>query len=159
MPYNQDPTTKQVEILTKLIEDGLSPYSIRKTMRISHSQVQRWLKAAQLTPKPPKRTAQRELDARGKAEFITYYKTMPSQKAIFAKYSIGAKTLRSWLAQMDLEPIPAQARPQKPRKPASDHCWQQERALAQRIQGEDEPRRSIADRFRQQGQATVCPYR
>jgi transposase len=156
--YNQDPTTKQLEILTKLIAEGLSAYGIRKAMKISQSQADRWLKAAQLVPKPPKRNvAPPDLDARQKAEFIDYWKTMPSQKSCMAKYGIGAKTLRCWLAQMNLEFIP-QARPQTC-KPASEHSWQQERALAQRIQGDDEPRISIADRFRQQGLATACPYR
>ncbi len=159
MSYNQDPTTKQVEILTKLIAEGLSAYGIRKAMKISQSQTERWLKAAQLKPKPPKRNVARELNAREKAEFVTYWKTMPSQKNCCAKYQIGRKTLNGWLAELHLAPIPAQARPQKTRKPASDHSWQQERALAQRIQGEEEPRVSIADRFRQQGLATTNPAR
>lgn len=160
MSYNQDPTTKQVEILTKLIAEGASAYGIRKAMKISQTQTDRWLKAAQLIPKPPKRNvAPPELDAREKAEFIAYWKTMPSKKSCMAKYGIGAKALKIWLAQMNLEPIPAQARPQKTRKPASDHSWQQERSLAQRIQGEEEPRRSLADKFRLQGLATANPYR
>jgi transposase len=157
--YNQDPTTKQVEILTKMIGEGATAYGIRKAMKISQTQTDRWLRQAQLTPKPPSRNVARQLDAREQAEFRTYYKTMPSQKDIFKKYGIGVKTLRSWLAQMDLEATPAQARPQTTRRPAADHSWQQERALASRLQGDDEPKVSIADKFRLQGLATANPYR
>jgi transposase len=157
--YNQDPTTKQVEILTKMIAEGATAYAIRKALKVSQTQTYCWMQQAELTPNPPRRNVARQLDAREQAEFRTYYKTMPSQKSIFSKYGIGAKTLRSWLAQMDLEAVPARARPQSTRRPKSDHSWQQERALAQRLQGQEESRMSIADKFRQQGLVKVNPYR
>jgi hypothetical protein len=95
------------------------------------------------------------LNANEAAEFRSYWKTAPTQRAACLKYQIKPKQLKSWLAELDLQSFPS-SRPQRTKASATGD----DRDLAKRLQQEEEePHRSIASRFRPQGQTTLNPHR
>jgi transposase len=154
--YGEKATSEQINEITRLAAAGATPHIIAKELGVSASKVHRWLEQNHFYCAPASPKQARVLNAREQAEFRTYYKTQPNQKAIFAKYQIGRKTLQTWLKQMNLDPTPASARPQTTNRPAnSDHC----RVQLFRDESITRPGGSIADRFRAQGLATIHPDR
>jgi transposase-like protein len=154
--YGDNATPEQIIAITQLAKSGSTAHIIARKLGVSASKIRRWLDQNQITVTPSTIMQARVLNAKEQAEFRTYYKTMPSQKAIFAKYQISAKTLRTWLAQMNLDPIPPRARPQTTNRPAdSQWCATQTHPTGLITQLGS----SIADRFRAQGLATIHPDR
>jgi hypothetical protein len=94
------------------------------------------------------------LNANEAAEFRSYWKTAPTQRAACLKYKIKPRQLKSWLAELDLQSFPS-SRPQHTKASITGD----DQALARRIHGEEEPHQSIASRFRPQGQTTLNPHR
>jgi transposase len=152
-----DPSPAELRRLKELVDTGVHASAIFQELRISPSVGRRWLSSADLRPVLYEtKSRRRPLNARETAEFLTYYKTSPSRTEIYRKYNIEKWTLEQWLQQLNLEPPkPANAR-SSISKPLA---VVPERGLYQRIKKEEEPRRSIADRFRAQGLATYNPDR
>lgn len=128
-------------------------------MRISATVGYRWLADAELEPaRFTSKSRRRPLDAREIAEFATYYRTSPSRTQIYRKYNIEKKTLEEWLFQLNLDP----PKPDNARSSISKElAIPPEHKLYEKLSGKttEEPRRSIADRFRSLGLATFTPDR
>lgn len=94
------------------------------------------------------------LNARQTAEFRTYWKTGPTIRDACAKYTTTRLRMRAILAELDLEPSPPRARPQR----TSNITLVTDASLARRIAGQ-EVQGSIADRFRAKDQVKLNPFR
>jgi hypothetical protein len=110
-------------------------------------------------PLHPKKIMKRSLlisplNAREAAEFRAYWKTGPTIQDACAKYLTTRLRMRAILAELDLEPSPPRARPQR----TSNITLVTDASLARRIAGKEE-QGSIADRFRTLDQVKLNPYR
>jgi hypothetical protein len=154
--YGEKATPEQITEITRLASSGYTAFLIGKELGVCVSKVRRWLEQNNIycTPSAPRRLQM--LTAQEQALFRAYYKTMPTQKAIFAKYKIFRKILMAWLKEMNLEPHPPTARPQATNRPAASQ-WSGTQLFP--VPSTTPPGSSIADRFRAQGLATIHPDR